>query len=40
MAGSGASAQGGSNSDSVYDEVLRRLREEQEQLGQLIPHPF
>ena len=24
----------------VYDEVLRRVRQEQEQLGQLIPHPF
>jgi hypothetical protein len=24
----------------VYDEILRRLRVEQEQLGHLIPHPF
>jgi hypothetical protein len=26
--------------DSSYDDVLRRVREEQEQVGQLISHPF
>jgi hypothetical protein len=30
----------GGDSDSLYDEVLRRVRQEQEQLGQLIDHPF
>jgi hypothetical protein len=39
--GSGPSSQGGgADSDAVYEEVMRRLRQEQEQLGQLIPHPF
>ncbi|MGZ4296513.1 MAG: hypothetical protein ACXVE4_05220 [Solirubrobacteraceae bacterium] len=31
---------GGHNSDLIYTEMLRRVREEQEQLGQLINHPF
>jgi hypothetical protein len=26
--------------DAVYEELLRRLREEQEQLGRIVPHPF
>jgi hypothetical protein len=26
--------------DAVYDEILRRLRNEQEQVGHLIRHPF
>jgi hypothetical protein len=30
----------GGDAGAVYDEVLRRVRQEQEQLGQLIPHPF
>jgi hypothetical protein len=37
--GSGGSS-GGGNSDQVYADVMRRVREEQEQLGQLINHPF
>ena len=36
--GSGAGA--GDDTDAIYDEILRRLRQEQEQLGQLIRHPF
>ena len=31
---------GGHNSDLIDTEMLRRVREEQEQLGQLINHPF
>jgi hypothetical protein len=31
---------GGGDAGVIYDEVLRRVRQEQEQLGQLIPHPF
>jgi hypothetical protein len=31
---------GGHDSDLIYTEMLRRVREEQEQLGQLINHPF
>ncbi|MGZ4169160.1 MAG: hypothetical protein ACXVRW_06100 [Solirubrobacteraceae bacterium] len=31
---------GGHNSDLIYTEMLRRVREEQEQLAQLINHPF
>jgi hypothetical protein len=33
---------GGSGGDSAADhqDLLRHLREEREQLGQLIPHPF
>jgi hypothetical protein len=38
-AGGGSSASG-SDRDSDYHELLGRLRAEQEQLGQLIPHPF
>jgi hypothetical protein len=38
--GAPASGGAGANTDVIYDEVLRRLRQEQEQLGQLIPHPF
>jgi hypothetical protein len=31
----------GADSTTVsYDEVLRRVQEEREQLGHLIPHPF
>jgi hypothetical protein len=40
---SGGGASGGSaggDSDLIYTEVMRRVREEQEQLGQLIDHPF
>jgi hypothetical protein len=37
--GGGASA-GGHSSDLIYTEMLRRVREEQEQLGRLINHPF
>jgi hypothetical protein len=37
--GSGGSSAGG-GSDDAYDDLLRRLRDEQEQLGQLIQHPF
>jgi hypothetical protein len=37
--GGGASG-GGSDGDGDYHELLGRLRAEQEQLGQLIPHPF
>jgi hypothetical protein len=39
-AGGGGSSSGGSDRDSDYHELLGRLRAEQEQLGQLIPHPF
>ena len=38
VAGGGSAAAGGG--DAAYDDLLRRLREEQEQLGQLIQHPF
>jgi hypothetical protein len=38
--GGGGFGGGGSDSGALYDEVLSRVREEQEQLGQLIPHPF
>jgi hypothetical protein len=37
ITGGGGSSGGG---DAAYDELLRRLRDEQEQLGQLIQHPF
>ena len=30
----------GSDSDAIYAGVLERLREEKEQLGQMIDHPF
>jgi outer membrane receptor protein involved in Fe transport len=33
-------AGGGSDGDAAYHEFLRRVRDEREQLGQLIPHPF
>jgi hypothetical protein len=36
---SGGTGHGG-DADAIYDEVLRRVRQEQEQLGQLITHPF
>ena len=39
-ASGGSSAGAGDDTDAIYDEVLRRLRQEQEQLGQLIRHPF
>ncbi|HEY5143299.1 MAG TPA: hypothetical protein VII98_07345 [Solirubrobacteraceae bacterium] len=38
--GGGAGGGSGGDADAIYDEVLRRLRAEQEQLGQIIPHPF
>ena len=38
--GGGGGGGGGHNSDLIYTEMLRRVREEQEQLGQLINHPF
>jgi hypothetical protein len=38
--GGGGGSGGGHNSDLIYSEMLRRVREEQEQLGQLINHPF
>ncbi len=37
--GNGSSA-GGADSDHIYRELLRRLREEQEQLGQIVDEPF
>jgi hypothetical protein len=36
----GGGGGGGHNSDENFNELLRRVREEQEQLGQLINHPF
>jgi hypothetical protein len=36
----GGSGGGGLDADAIYDEILRRLRVEQEQIGQAIPHPF
>jgi hypothetical protein len=36
----GGGSAGGSDSDAAYHEFLRRVRDEREQLGQLIPHPF
>lgn len=39
-ASGGSSAGAGDDTDAIYDEILRRLRQEQEQLGQLIRHPF
>jgi len=38
--GGGGGGGGGGDADAIYDEILRRLRVEQEQIGQLIPHPF
>jgi hypothetical protein len=38
-AGAGGGDTGG-DSDAAYRDLLRRVRDEQEQLGQLIPHPF
>ena len=38
--GAGSSGEGGHDSDLIYSEVLARVRQEQEQLGQLIDHPF
>jgi hypothetical protein len=38
--GGGGAEGGGGDADAIYDEILRRLRIEQEQIGQLIPHPF
>jgi hypothetical protein len=40
MAALGSGSSGGQGSDASYDELLRRLRDEQEQIGQLIQHPF
>jgi hypothetical protein len=39
-ASGGGGGGGGGDSDLIYTEVMRRVREEQEQLGQLIDHPF
>jgi hypothetical protein len=39
-AGAGTGGGGGGDGDQIYSEVMRRVREEQEQLGQLISHPF
>jgi hypothetical protein len=36
----GGGAGSGHDSDSAYHDLLRRVTEEQEQLGQLIQHPF
>jgi hypothetical protein len=36
----GGGGGGGQDSDLIYAEVMRRVRAEQEQLGQLITHPF
>ncbi len=36
----GGGGGGGQDSDLIYTEVMRRVRHEQEQLGQLIDHPF
>jgi hypothetical protein len=38
--GGGGGGGGGADSDAAYHDLLRRLRDEQEQLGQLIKHPF
>jgi hypothetical protein len=39
--GGGRGAGGGeSDMDQIYRELLRRLREEQEQLGQAVNEPF
>lgn len=38
--GGGGGGGDGHDSDLIYTEVMRRVREEQEQLGQLIDHPF
>ena len=38
--GGGGGASGSGSGDAVYDELLRRLRDESEQLGRLIQHPF
>jgi hypothetical protein len=40
QSGGGGGGGGGHSSDLIFDEMLRRVREEQEQLGQLINHPF
>jgi hypothetical protein len=37
---SGGSDNSGGDSDQIYIEVMRRVREEQEQIGQVIDHPF
>jgi hypothetical protein len=37
--GGGGGGEGG-DGDQVFSEVMRRVRAEQEQLGQLIDHPF
>jgi hypothetical protein len=36
----GGGGEGGGDGEQVFSEVMRRVREEQEQLGQLINHPF
>jgi hypothetical protein len=38
--GDGGGGGGGGDGDQVFSEVMRRVREEQEQLGKLISHPF
>jgi hypothetical protein len=36
----GAGAAAGGDSEQTVTDVMRRVREEQEQLGRLIDHPF
>lgn len=36
----GGSDSSGGDSDQIYIEVMRRVREEQEQIGQVVDHPF
>ena len=38
--GGGGGGDSGGDSDGAYRDVLQHIREEQEQLGQLIQHPF
>jgi hypothetical protein len=38
--GDGGGGGGGGDGDQIMSEVMRRVREEQEQIGQLINHPF
>ncbi len=40
LGGGGGHAAAGGSGDTAHDELLRRLRDEQEQLGTLIQHPF
>jgi hypothetical protein len=40
LTGGGGGGGGGTDIDHIYRELLRRLREEREQLGQAINEPF